>query len=326
MTVMCIDAFKNLNLAIQHVPKISPCCVAIPKTIDNLDFKNNAYLNSFRQSFSQGQWPSGCGTCKNNEAAGYESRRQGSNEWYRSHEIENTDVELVRLDYWVGDLCNLACAICGPPSSSVWKQELGIKQSTVTNDVWKQLDLSSLKLVHFNGGEPLLSKEHVQFLHAIPNKSQVYINYNTNGTIKASKELQELWEKFKLVQLDFSIDDIDARFEYQRWPANWHDVTENLQWYIKHAPHNCSFGVNTTVGILNKHNLENLDQWLKQNFNQTRFGDKIEHRKQLTNGRFSTEAGISQVRNLLDELDQRRGTSWRTVFPELVDLQSSVIA
>lgn len=318
MTV-CIDAFKNLNLTIQNVPKISPCCVSTPKMVSELDFKRDAYLNSFRDTFAQGQWPTGCSTCKNNEAAGYTSRRQGSNEWYRDHQLENTDVELVRLDYWVGDLCNLACVICGPYSSSVWKHELGIKRSTTANDAWKQLDLTSLKFVHFNGGEPLLSKEHVQFLHAIPDKSQVYINYNTNGTIKPSEELQQLWAQFKLVQLDFSIDDIGDRFEYQRYPAKWDDLTKNLQWYIDFAPHNCLFESNTTVGILNKHNLEKIDTWLQQNFNQTRFGDQIKHRKQLADGKFSADSNITQVRNLLDELDQRRKLNWRKTFPELAD-------
>jgi MoaA/NifB/PqqE/SkfB family radical SAM enzyme len=199
----------------------------------------------------------------------------------------------------------------------VWQQELGIQRSSVVNTLWRKLDLSALKMVHFNGGEPMLSKEHVKFLHAVPDKSQVYLNYNTNGTILPNQELQQLWSSFKLVQLDFSIDDIGHRFEYQRYPAQWNNVVKNLQWYIEFAPHNCMFAVNTTVGILNKHNLDNLDHWLTENFKQSRFGDQIEHRRQNALGKFSTLSNIVHVRQQLDSLDQRRGTSWREVFPEL---------
>ena len=134
----------------------------------------------------------------------------------------NQDIDLLRLDYWTGDLCNLACVICGPQNSSVWKQQLNIpinRRINSVNDFWTNLDLTKIKFVHFNGGEPLLSKEHVKFLHAFPNKEQVTLNYNTNGTILPGKELNDLWLQFKLVQLDFSIDDIGDRFEYQRWPA-----------------------------------------------------------------------------------------------------------
>jgi sulfatase maturation enzyme AslB (radical SAM superfamily) len=315
--ITCIDAFKNLNISIQNgKPAISPCCISLPVLVENLDF-DNSYLNSFRESFSQGVLPPGCFNCKTNEQEGYISRRMGSNQWYADHGLANNSVELVRVDYWTGNTCNLACVICGPQNSSMWQKELGIQKPSVINPSWKQLDLTALKAVHFNGGEPLLSKEHVQFLHAIPNKSQVYVNYNTNGTILPNQELQQLWAKFKLVQLDFSIDDVGNRFEYQRYPACWDDVVANLQWYIDFAPHNCMFAVNTTVGILNKHNLTNLDQWLAQHFKQSRFGDPIEHRKQNALGKFSLAANVKTVKHQLDILDQRRNTNWRTVFPEL---------
>ncbi len=34
-----------------------------------------------------------------------------------------------------------------------------------------------------------------------------------------------LWEQFRLVQLDFSIDDTGQQFEYQRYPAKWDQIT-----------------------------------------------------------------------------------------------------
>lgn len=327
MTLKCTDAFKNINIvASNNGLELSPCCVSPTAPADSIDFANNKYLQQIRNQWSQDQFPAACNSCKTAESAGYTSRRQGVNQWYSNHGYDDNRVEMIRIDYQVGDLCNLACVICGPHFSSVWKQELQIpilQRKVNVNDNWTGLDLSQLKHIHFNGGEPLLSKEHVKFLQAIPNKHQIQINYNTNATIQASQELLNLWQQFELVQLDFSIDDIGTRFEYQRYPAKWSEVTDNLQWYIDTAPHNCMFAVNTSVGILNHANLENLNSWLQKNFHTTRFTDPIHHRQQPTTGMFAlhdAEKRKSRIVSTLDSIDQRRGTDWRAVFPELVKL------
>jgi molybdenum cofactor biosynthesis enzyme MoaA len=248
----------------------------------------------------------------------------GSNKWYSDNGLNNTTVELVRLDYWTGDTCNLRCAICGPFNSSAWRQELNMPVQKVSNNhFWTTMDLSTLKFVHFNGGEPLLSKEHVMFLESIPDKSKVQITYNTNGTIRAPQSLMQIWEKFKLVKLDFSIDDVGERFEYQRYPANWLEVSENLQWYIDNSPTNCMFSVNTTVSILNAGNLDNLATWLTANFSKNRLADVIEHKTQKANGLFAVEtedAKAPYIVAFLDMCDQRRGTDWKKTFPELTKL------
>jgi len=321
----CIDIFKNINIVVQQNKlALSPCCISPARPTEFIDFANNKYLVGLRDEMNRGQFPTACSSCKNAEDSGLDSRRKGSNAWYTAQGINNNTVELVRMDYWTGDTCNLACVICGPDNSSTWKQELGLPvelKKVVSNQFWKTLDLSKIKFIHFNGGEPLLSKEHVKFLHAVENKNQVHLNYNTNGTILPSEELLNLWEQFRLVQVDFSIDDIGERFEYQRFPAKWNQVASNLQWYIDNAPHNCMFAVNTSVGILNHSNLQLLTAWLQTNFHTTRFTDPIEHRQQLTMGIFALQDADkrkSRIEIILDQIDQRRGTNWRATFPELV--------
>jgi len=322
----CIDVFKNLNIVKQYnSTSISPCCISPTKPAEILDFQNNTYLDQIRTQWKQGHFPVECVGCEQVENQGAESRRLGSNQWYQDHGHDNDKVELVRLDYWTGDTCNLQCVICGPPNSSAWKQELDwpkeIKK-TVVNQFWNQLNLEQLEFIHFNGGEPLLSKEHVTFLQAIPNKSRVHINYNTNATIRPDSALLDLWAQFQLVQLDFSIDDTEHRFEYQRYPAKWNRVTENLQWFIDNSPGNCMFATNTSVGVLNHDNLEQLDSWLKTNFYVTKYSDPIEHRQQPVQGLFSLTDAKKRREKILDFLtkcDQRRGTDWKTTFPNLLD-------
>ena len=319
----CYDAFKNINIVIEENQlAISPCCVSPVKTVDTIDFKNNSYLTQIREEWNSGKFPSACGYCKKAEASGAPSRRQSVTQWYRDHDSDNTDVDPIRLDYWTGDLCNLACVICGPYNSSRWKQELLIpiqSRQVIVNKFWRSMDLTNLKFIHFNGGEPLLSKEHVEFLKEIPNKSQVGINYNTNATVLPDQYLIDLWSEFRLIQLDFSIDDIGARFEYQRYPAKWSELVNNLHWFIDNAPHNCMFAVNTSVGILNHANVDNLTHWLEENFHTNRFTDPIEHRQQSVNGIFGLDQSKEKAIEFLDACDRRRGTNWKTTFPELVN-------
>jgi sulfatase maturation enzyme AslB (radical SAM superfamily) len=322
--ITCIDAFKNLNIEYrQGQLAISPCCVTKTMPATTIDFVNNQYLNQIRTAWTQGQFPVACTNCKQSESQDIVSRRQGSNQWYQHNQLDNVNVELVRLDYWTGDLCNLACAICGPRNSSAWKQELNLPaelKSVVVNQFWRDIDLTNLQFVHFNGGEPLLSKEHVEFLVNVPLKNQVQITYNTNATIRPNSELLKLWSQFKLVELSFSIDDIGERFEYQRYPAKWSDVSDNLQWFLDHSPHNVMFAINTTVSALNYHTIDQLKLWLTTNFHTSKFTDPIEHRQQLASGTLAldqlrTQSGF--ITKYLDELDARRGKLWRKIFPEL---------
>lgn len=318
--MICIDAFKNLNIAYNNNQlAVSPCCISPTKEATQIDFYSNEYLIDIRDTWAKHEFPAACSSCKNNRS----NRMHGSNKWYADNGYNNTDVELIRLDYWTGDTCNLRCAICGPFNSSAWRQELDMPlQKSASNHFWKTLDLTTLKFVHFNGGEPLLSKEHVLFLEAIPNKQNVHLVYNTNGTVRASQELRSLWEQFSLVKLDFSIDDINERFEYQRYPANWAEVTSNLQWYIENSPVNCMFAVNTTVSVLNVSNVDNLNSWLDANFYINRISDPIERRTQKAHGLFALETEKIKSRYIvefLDRCDERRGTNWRKTFPELAE-------
>lgn len=311
----CLDVYKNLNIQIENNSiALSPCCLFPTQIASKIDFYENQLLDSVRQQWNQDTIPTPCQGC---------ARHEHSNHWYNDNGYADTKVELLRVDYWTGDVCNLKCVICGPGSSSAWKEELKIpiiERKQTVNYSWRDLDLTTLKFVHFNGGEPLLSKEHIKFLQVIPIKSLVHINYNTNGTILPSEELLRIWEQFKLVQIDFSIDDIGDRFEYQRYPAKWIELTKNLQWFIDHSPVNCIFAVNITVSILNQSNLNNLTRWLVENFHTNRVTDPIIYRQQSAAGCFNVDnTDKKEVIDFLNSCDQRRGTDWKQTFPELIE-------
>ena len=323
--MICLDAFKNINIMNKQGDlHISPCCISPTQKRDVVDFVNDPYLKEIRDTWIAGSWPTACSACRIEEEHGFTSRRQGANQWYQDNNHNNTNEKLVRIDYYTGNLCNLACAICGPHNSSAWSSEMGIRNvSYVQNEFWRTMDCSELSLIHFNGGEPLLSKEHVLFLESLQNKSSVTLNYNTNATILPSVRLQELWSKFKFVILDFSIDDIEDKFEYQRYPAKWQSVVENLNWFRDNSDVNTMFGINTTVGVLNMHSIVNLENWISDNFASNRMGDATVINKQLATGILETNnltKDPKMVVSYLNSLDKRRGTDWRTTFPELAKL------
>jgi uncharacterized radical SAM superfamily Fe-S cluster-containing enzyme len=321
----CIDAFKNIYIESRNNQiYIAPCCVGDRVKVDHIDF-HHSHLEKIRESWSKSQSPIECSYCKNAEKNNLNSRREGSNNWYLENGFTNNNIELIRIDYWVGDTCNLACLICGPHNSSRWKQEKGIpivSTSTNINKTWKDLDLKNLKFIHFNGGEPILSKEHITFLENIPNPADVSINYNTNGTVLPSEKLIRLWEKFKLIQIDFSIDDIEERFELQRYPAKWDEVILNLAWFYKHSPVNCMFSINTTISILNQNNIKNIKKWASQNFSVNRLSDPVEHRFQLAAGIFAINTARNSkanIINFLNKLDLTRNTDWRQILPDVAE-------
>jgi sulfatase maturation enzyme AslB (radical SAM superfamily) len=318
----CIDAFKNINIEFKDGSvRISPCCMSPSQKRDSVDFINDSYLKEIRNIWSTGSWPKECSGCREQEQNGFTSRRQGANQWYKDNDCDNNEAELIRLDYYTGNFCNLACAICGPHNSSAWASELGMNSiSYVQNKFWRDMDLTKLKYIHFNGGEPLLSKEHVTLLENIPNKSSVILNYNTNGTILPTQYLQDLWGQFKLIMLDFSIDDIGSRFEYQRFPAKWIKVVENLNWFRENSHTNTMFGINLSLGVLNNGHVDELTDWVSKNFPSNRLGDEVSIKKQMTHGTLSLEnlkKNPASIVRYLDSLDGRRGSDWRSTFPEL---------
>lgn len=321
----CFDPFKSLNIT---AAGISSCCVMPSWAVDTIDFHNDATLQEIRNQWNNNTWPDACHACKKFENEGFRSRRQDIPSWMADNGVTDNSVELIRLDYWCGNMCNLRCAICGPENSIAWQKELGIVKSDrtrITNYKWDQIDVSKLKWIHFNGGEPLLNTEHLDLLKAIPTPENVILNYNTNGTVRASAELISLWEKFKLVQLDFSIDDIGERFEYQRYPAKWAEVVSNLFWYRDTMPVNIMFDIAATVSILNASNQDNIQNWFSENFSTNRVTDPIKYRTQPAYGVLGVNKNVQNAKNYLDQIDKRRGTSWAAVFPELASILNKSI-
>jgi len=275
----------------------------------------------------------GCQYCYNEEANGLISRRLASIKLYEEYH-HDVDIELdgpQGLDYSVGNLCNLKCVICGPNSSSSWipdYQKLNPTVSIKSSQYQKfnQIEITNPELLknitnlHFHGGgEPLLSSNHVNLLKKIDmvkGLSDIRVFYNTNGTQRVDQEILNLWGKCKLVEIYFSIDDIEDRFNYQRTGANWKEIIENLQWFRDNMPHNHMFNVNCVWSYLNFFYLPELVDWFQNSFSTNRYGDPTNLIFQRARETYNLKHLSGHVKKILQERFMRH--------EELLNLLASV--
>lgn len=263
----CPLAFHGIY--IERLPNgknvVAPCCLAEKSApVDIIDFKNNPHLVKIRKEFEQGNKPKQCKQCWRLEEHGGESRRLVYQDMYR----DVVDPEgLVTLDYNTLPICNAKCVICSPKYSSTWATEAGaweIKDTVKnTNDHLKDIDLSGIKHVYFNGGEPLLTDEHVNILKQVKDAD---ITYSTNGSCFPKEHVLDLWRQQKRVTVFFSIDAIGENFNRIRERLDWNQVSNNISKMhleLDNVVIECSY----TLGGHNVYDLEPTINWFRRMIN-----------------------------------------------------------
>jgi sulfatase maturation enzyme AslB (radical SAM superfamily) len=270
---------------------------------------NNDYMKSVRTTMLKGEIPASCKKCFQEEKLGVVSKRiWETGTWVeegidipelikQTQEDGTVPEKLVYLDLRLGHTCNLKCVMCSPHDSSMWvqdhkkiyplfkhdtlKKQMDWDQKSFNNywhenpDFWKQMysQIPNLKQVYFAGGEPLLIKEHKIFLEEIIRQGyadKILIRYNTNGLL-INDDIIDLWKKFKTVKVGFSIDALDDRNHYIRYPSDWNTIVQNLH-KLDNTPDNIQVSIATAIQILNIKNLPEFAKWkITQNFKKVNF-------------------------------------------------------
>jgi MoaA/NifB/PqqE/SkfB family radical SAM enzyme len=258
---------------------------------------HSEYMQDLRKDFLAGNKPSTCQRCWDEEAAGRTSKRMNSRvrlkEYYDSVDWNNLNPDqLWFIDLKLGNICNLKCRICGSWSSSKWAQEeinyvdqeyqlAGMPYDRKTHLAYKFLQdgawpresevfwdnlktlLPNIKYLEFTGGEPFLIEQHFDLLrYAVEHDyaKNIEIHYNTNGTV--FPDSHGLWNHFKHVEIAFSIDNTEARFEYERYGADWLEVQENINKFNQLRNSKLSTQICLTVNVQNVYYLPELCDWL----------------------------------------------------------------
>ena len=253
---------------------------------------NSPSMRRLRTAMLKGNKSRICKRCYEEEKAGVASHRLRSNSHWKDYYsfdqfIEQTDRngyfkgKAVYLDMRYGNKCNLECTMCTPQEAVRWvplskkikdnaeipfiqkyfkdhqnfiktaPSKLWYEREEVKRDVYKQIPY--LKRVTIAGGEPLLIKEHYEFLdECIHRKSahQISLHYHTNGTALGT-DLFEKWKHFESVMVFISLDDIKERNHYIRYPSSWDKIEKNLELIDKHSPKNVHPMILCTIQIKN---------------------------------------------------------------------------
>jgi MoaA/NifB/PqqE/SkfB family radical SAM enzyme len=135
---------------------------------------------------------------------------------------------------------------------------------------WTEIDrvLTDIRYIEFTGGEPFLIKEHFDMLQGIVDRGiahNVEIHYNTNGTQFPEHGI-DIWKHFRTVEIAFSIDDLNQRFEYQRSNAVWTDVVFNIDRFrmLRQDYPNITLQCCSTVNVFNIRYIDQLAHWIKE--------------------------------------------------------------
>ena len=298
-----------ISLEASPIGTVRPCCLAMDELVDDnknkfklaatplIDIQNSSTMRNLREQFLAGEKPQTCRRCWNEERSGRTSKRMHTLDRLK-HMIED-NIEwsadarpLMFLDLKLGNICNLKCRICGSWSSSQYaaeeirfnrqEEQRGsfayqmLKEGAwprESEDFWTDLDqhLNDIRYIEFTGGEPFMIREHFQLLQKLVDTGRagnIEIHYNTNGT-QYPVEGESIWQHFKHVEIAFSIDDVEQRFEYQRSNAVWGEVVENLEKFkqLRSRNSNITLQACCTINVFNVYYLETVANWIsKQRF------------------------------------------------------------
>lgn len=269
-----------------------------------LEAFNNQYMRSVRLTMLEGKIPASCTKCFEEEANGVVSKRLWEMyEWNRDGldftkliaETSSTGAvpPVIRyLDLRLGHTCNLKCVMCSPHDSSRWlqdydklmaktKSQVIIKQVSFEkaefNNTWYEKpefwddvfeQIPNITQLYFAGGEPLMIKEHRRFLDEVIRRGyakQISLRYNSNG-IFVNEDIINIWSQFKQVRYAFSIDDIEDRNHYIRYPSKWAEIERSLK-LMDNTPDNIHCAIACAVQVLNIKHIIPFAKWkLSQGF------------------------------------------------------------
>lgn len=285
------------------------------------------------------------------------------------------------FDLRFGNVCNLKCTMCHPSSSNFWYSDYiqvtgkesffdedveikfkkqGNKYIDTTNsykwyeteDFWKDLESysSNIDTLYFVGGEPMLVERHFKYLEYFVEKGlshNITIQYDTNLTMLYEKYIN-IWKNFKKIELTVSIDSLNDRNNYIRFPSDWNKIIENISEVRKIK--NIKIAISYTWQILNAYNVVDMLNWatkqkIRVAFRILRIPETyevkilpIKNKKELidmysaspykqkilhlikyleSNLNYEDKKSLELCFETLSKLDTIRGTDYKKTFPEL---------
>ncbi len=269
------------------------------------DHWNGPYLKNIRKKMLENHPIKECRRCIEEDSKGYRSHRMIENKaWLDKLGTEcinetiekvntdgTTDSGVLTLDLRLGNTCNLQCVMCQPRESSKWRSAGKAFQRELSNislkhewrnknniksekfewyrneKFWDNLYnfLPSLRELIVGGGEPMLIKEHLEFIKKCAESGHahhIHLRYHTNLTV-FPEEMIPYWEQFERVEFFTSIDGMSDIGHYIRYPSQWNIVEENME-KMDSLGDNIWLRLLYSVNALNVQHLPSFLRWVVQ--------------------------------------------------------------
>lgn len=288
-SVVCPMPWKQVHITTRG--EVYPCCMWTGKSEGSLRkaplslIWNWKGFKELRRQFLQGQKPEGCSKCWLAEETGMRSPRWYACRKYLDFTKSISTVEQENpIECWdirFSNLCNLACRMCGPESSTRWYEDgekmygkswiESVKKAVNSKKDSERLletlldGLSKTSEIYFVGGEPLIMPEHYIVLETILERKlkNIYLRYNSNLTTLGPKDrVLNLWKKLieqgNKVEVGASIDGTGELAEYVRYGCRWEEVECNLK---KLQDAQIPVKIMPTVSVLNVYWMPEFLDW-----------------------------------------------------------------
>ena len=353
-----------------------------------LDSWNSDYMKNIRLKMIAGEPIVNCKKCVDAESKGLDSMRTTDNKemWLKSTNPDGSVGHQPKdLELHFGNTCNLHCKMCSQQFSHMIGKELlkmgkqdpdflqwVKKESGVLNNWTGELDIAydwyknnKIKKSIFDhvdrnvdnltviGGEPTIIPEFYELLeycnanNSLKNKSIVITTNMTN----TNKKLTAWLASVKNFMIHASIDGIDERNKYIRYPCNWQSILKSIEFYKaiigKHDRANFSFA--PAIQLLNIDQLPELCEFFIDNFankrceiawiSQVRYpiicdyailptehrysiADKIEDKAKNISHEHTSQNLLSHAKDLRDELyNDEQKITYQKMFMRYNDRQ-----
>lgn len=316
----------------QHIDPngdIKYCCNAMPgthtadsgqqynvKTHTMLEAWNSPDIRQLRQDLIAGLEPKSCEGCWKRESADH---TQGSSmRLQAAHGQIPIDTILDRIEYaqthdghvvdhphdfqiMSGNLCNLACKMCGPRYSNTWSKffrrqgfqtlnEVKFNRSggafagaddsaiylagdqdwPITNPLNTVLPdyYADIRHIFLTGGEPTLISQNIEFLEELVttgDSQHIELRFSTNLT-NINQRLLNVLDHFGRIGINMSLDGMSDIAYIQRTPSNWQQILKNtdylMDWLTDYQKRSGKFANITVNTVVSALNIHHvLDFW-----------------------------------------------------------------
>jgi len=269
------------------------------------EFYNTDAMRDLRTRFLQGQRPEACNTCYYQDSFGKLSGRvrqlnksairmdqfdlslRSSPHWpLFEHSWDNQGVSShypTDLQIDLGNLCNSACVMCDPRSSSRLQDEYqrlhqlapgtfdsypafvswATNPALVQKFVRQVSAIPDVRYIHFLGGETLFNRAFYDICEQLD--GSMIVGTTTNGTIYSDR-LEQLIPRFKEFHLGISIESVTSLNDYIRWPSQIDQVLHNIKKFVALRDHHpgLKLELRITPNLFSVYQLDSLFQFMSQ--------------------------------------------------------------